>query len=191
MPLTSATALGADSILPQWSPDGSKIVFYSSRKIDGTDAQNLNRTNNIWSVNADGTGLRIITNATANGANSYDPQWSPNGSKVAFYSSRKLDGTDAANANNTFNIWLANADGTGLTPLTTATSNGASNIDPQWSRDGTKIVFYSSSKLDGTDAPNANFTSNIWRMAADGTGRTPLTMATSNGASSYYASFSP
>jgi len=191
MPLTNATASGADSLAPHWSPDGSKIVFYSTRKIDGTDAANLNRTYNIWRVNADGTGLRIITNATAPGANSFDPQWSPDGSKIIFHSSRKLDGTDAANANGTSNIWQANADGTGPTPLTMATAAGAGNVTPRWSPDGTKIVFYSSNKLDGTDAPNANQTSNIWRMNADGTGRTPLTTATSNGASSFSPSFSP
>lgn len=39
-----------------------------------------------------------------------------------------------------------NADGTGLTNLT---NNGANNLDPAWSPDGTKIAF--SSNVDGNN----------------------------------------
>ncbi|MFA4875722.1 MAG: hypothetical protein WC690_10330 [bacterium] len=46
-------------------------------------------------------------------------------SAIVCVSQRKLDGSDAANTNNTFNIWVVKADGTGLRPLTTATANGA------------------------------------------------------------------
>ncbi len=191
MPLTNATALRAWSESPQWSPDGTKVVFDSNRKLDGSDAANTNNTYNIWQVNADGTGLRLITNATANMASSVVPQWSPDGTKIAFYSARKLDGSDAASPNNTSNIWRVNADGTGLMPLTTTTAVGAHNSSPRWSPDGTKLVFNSQRKLDGTDAPNANLTSNIWRVNADGTGVTPLTTATAVGAYSFGPSFSP
>src|SRR5215813_1340411 len=141
------------------SAGGSKIAFYSSLKLDGTDAQNANGTYNIWRVNADGTGLTPLTSATAVGAGSGAPQWSPDGSRVVFLSSRKLDGTDAQNG--TDNIWRVNADGTGLRPITNATF--VSSFYPQWSPDGSKVVFYSSRKLDGTDAPG---TSNIWRVNA-------------------------
>ena len=110
-----------------------QVVFHSSRKLDGSDALNTNPTPNIWRVNADGTGLTPLTNATASGAGSLVPQWSPDGSKIVFYSSRKLDGSDALNTNGTFNIWQANADGTGLTPLTNATASGADSFYPQFS----------------------------------------------------------
>jgi Tol biopolymer transport system component len=83
------------------------------------------------------------------------------------------------------------ADGTGLVPLTTATSLGANSYEPQWSPDGSKVVFESSRKLDGTDAPNLHFTSNIWRVNVDGTGPTPLTNVTADGAGSGSPSFSP
>jgi Tol biopolymer transport system component len=181
-PLTDATAYQADSVAPQWSPDGSKIVFMSSRSPDGTDAMNAYRTYNIWRVSADGTGLVPLTRATASGADSLEPQWSPDGSKIVFASSRKLDGTDAMNANFTYNIWRMSADGTGLVPLTTATANGADSLEPQWSPDGSKIVFNSSRKLDGTDASTPTY--NIWRVNADGTGLTPLTKATASGVDS-------
>jgi Tol biopolymer transport system component len=189
-PLTNATAARADSAAPQWSPDGSKIVFNSSRRLDGADAPNANFTYNIWRMNADGTGLVPLTTATALGADSAGLQWSPDGSKLVFNSSRSLDGTDAPNTNRTSNIWHANADGTGLVPLTTATALGADSFEPQWSPDGSKLVFNSTRKLDGTDARNPNLTTNIWLVNADGTGLIPLTKATAYQAHSYSASFS-
>ncbi len=182
VPLTNATADGAGSFRPEWSPDGAEVVFDSTRALDGTDAPGENGTSNIWRVNADGTGLTPLTTATAIGADSYDPECSPDGTMVVFHSARKLDGTDAPNS--TWNIWRVNADGTDLTPLTTATASGAYSFHPRWSPDGAKIVFDSARKLDGTDAPSENETGNIWRMNADGTGLAPLTSATANGADS-------
>jgi Tol biopolymer transport system component len=85
-------------------------------------------------VNADGTNLTPLTNLTANGAGSYGQQWSPDGTKVVFVSWRKLDGTDAPNANGTTNIWRVNADGTNLTPLTKATAVQADSDEPRFSR---------------------------------------------------------
>ncbi len=41
--------------------------------------------------------------------------------------------------------------GTGLTPLTKATAGGAFSGNPQWSLDGSKVVFESLLKLDGSD----------------------------------------
>src|SRR6266851_4444765 len=189
-PLTRATAARADSAQAQWSPDGTKAVFVSRRNLDGTDAPNTNSTYNIWRVNADGTGLTPLTNLTAARADSAAPQWSPDGSKVVFDSSRRLDGTDAPNTNLTSNIWLMNADGTGLASLTTATALGVVSFEPRWSPDGSKVVFRSTRQLDGTDARNPNLTYNIWRVNADGTGLMPLTRATANGVNSEWASFS-
>src|SRR5215472_2536087 len=155
----------------------SVAVFESSRKLDGRDAPNGNGTVNIWRVNFDGTGLMPLTKATAAGASSSAPQWSPDGSKVVFTSQRKLDGSDALNANGTNNIWRVNADGTGLTPLTTAT--GAPSGNPQWSPDGSQVVFESFRNIDGSDAWGSR---NIWRVNADGTGLKPLTTTTAEGA---------
>jgi Tol biopolymer transport system component len=188
---TNLTAMGADSSVPKWSPDGTKVVFVSQRKLDGSDARNANGTSNIWRMNADGADLRAITNLTANGAGSSAPQWSPDGTTFVFQSSRKLDGSDALNTNGTSNIWRVNADGTDLRPLTKLIAAGADSSIPQWSPDGTKVVFNSSRKLDGSDAPNANRTSNIWRVNADGTELRQLANLTANGAGSYGQQWSP
>ena len=175
---------------PRWSPDGTKVLFYSSRALDGTDTAPMPLVSNLWQVNADGTGLRPLTNSTAHGADNFSGQWSPDGSKIVFASSRRLDGTDAPNANGTTNIWRVNSDGTGLTPLTRATTTDAGSGSPLWSHDGTKIVFVSSRNPDGTDSQAPNFTFNIWLVNADGTELTPVTTTTS-GADSAFPSFGP
>jgi len=174
LPLTKLTT--ADSFGPAWSRDGSKIAFFSPRALNGSDAANLpNITRNIWLMNGDGSGATPLTKLTAAQAYSLIPVWSPDGSKVAFISARALDGTDAANTNGAVNIWVANADGTGATPLTMLTAAGAKSFDPAWSPDGTKIAYDSARALNGSNAANAFDALNIWVANADGTGTTPLT----------------
>jgi Tol biopolymer transport system component len=190
--LTTVTANQVVNSNPQWSPDGSRIVFASNRKLDGTDAANTNGTLNIWVINADGTGLTALTTATVDIADSFHPHnWSPDGTKIAFVSRLKLDGTDAVNTNSTNNIWVINADGSGLNPLTTTTALGSGNNNTRWSPDGTKVLFDSDRKLDGTDAAGPNGTRNIWVINADGTGLAPLTTATATDAGSFEGQWSP
>jgi Tol biopolymer transport system component len=188
---TSLTSpLGAASDVPAWSPDGSKIVFQSARALHLSDAVNANDTFNIWTVNPDGSGLSPLTKLTAAGAGSFEPAWSPDGSKIAFASRRAFDGSDNANTNTTANIWVMNADGSGATPLTKLQLTfGADSFEPSWSPDGSKIVFRSRRALDGTD--NAIVPNNIWVIKADGTGATPLTNLTAVGADSFRPVWSP
>src|SRR5262249_36678555 len=154
-PLINTTAKGADSSEPQWSRNGSKVVFTTHGEYG---------TANTWRVNVTSTVRPPLTNPTAEGSGKTEPQWSPDGSTHVFVSPRKLDGTDAPGVNGTYNIWRVNADGTGLTPLTNTTAEGADSLSPRWSPDGSKVVFTSLRKLDGTDAPNSHRTSDVWRV---------------------------
>jgi len=171
MPLTTVTDVRLTRF-PEWSPDGMSVAFESSRNLDGSDTENSNDTRNIWRVNTDGTNLRPLTNATAVNADSINPQWSPDGTKIVFTSFRKTDGTDAGSMAG--NIWLVNADGTNLVPITRSTY--VSNLDPQWSPAGTKVLFSSDRALDGTETRNA--ATNLWQVNLDGTGLRPLTNTT-------------
>ena len=191
-PLTRAIASN-DGILSissaQWSPDGTKLVFSSARNVDGSDSPNPSGISNVWRVNADGTGLIALTQATVAGASSFNPQWSPDGTKIAFSSSLNVDGTNTANPNGTSNIWVMDASGGGRTPLTRATAASAGSSIPEWSPDGTKLVFSSSrnTNLSDTSVPAQN----IWRVNVDGGGLTPVTINTVAGADSTFARFSP
>src|SRR5207247_9088158 len=56
--------------LPAWSPDGSKIAFVKNSPPWKW---------NVFTINADGTGLTRITHMSA-----WDPAWSPSGRRIAF-----------------------------------------------------------------------------------------------------------
>jgi Tol biopolymer transport system component len=101
---------------PIWSPDHTRIAFVSSR--DGNEE--------IYAINADGTGLRRLTNSAT-----YDlaPAWSPDGTKILFFSKR---------AGNAEIYTMSAADGSGLQRLTT---NAADDTYPTWSPNGLRITF--------------------------------------------------
>jgi Tol biopolymer transport system component len=90
----------------------------------------------IVTINPNGTAPASVTEGQ-------EPAWSPDGQRIAF--SRSGD------------IWVVNADGSGLLRLTPE----GSHVDrsPAWSADGTQILWSSS----------ATGTYDIWRMQADGT----------------------
>ena len=78
-----------------WSPDGRKIVFGRDRNGDGS-------SDDIYVVNADGSGQRRLTQ------DGQRPLWSPDGQKIAFRSKR--NGND--------DIYVMNPDGSGQRNLT-------------------------------------------------------------------------
>src|SRR5215472_6435601 len=130
-PLTKLTAVGADSDVPSWTADGSKVVFQSGRALDGTNAVNTHGTGNVWLINADGSGPTALTKLANSVFESVgNAKASPDGSKMVFTSGRALDGTDALNTNTTRNIWVVNADGSGAAPLTKLTAAAAGSDVP-------------------------------------------------------------
>lgn len=91
----------------RWSPKGDWIVFHSSAQ--------------IYKIKTNGDSL---TQLTFSGRNFF-PNWSPNGSKIAYWKSTPVDSNG---------VWIMNADG----------SDNKFIVDggfPSWSPDGSKILF--------------------------------------------------
>jgi Tol biopolymer transport system component len=86
---------------PDWSPDGSKIAFASARDGNGDPALYVAE---IYVMNADGSAPTRLTNST--GEDSY-PSWSPDGTKIAFWSAN----------GGPYGISVMNADGSNQTVI--------------------------------------------------------------------------
>lgn len=192
VPLTHFMANGVEVSDPLWSPDGKKLAFVSSAALNGTDALSANITFNLWVMNADGSGAVPLTMLTINptkiGVSSQQAVWSPDSTRLAYLSVGALDGSNALNTNEVFNLWVAKADGSGASPLTTLTASGVWQSDPTWSPDGTKIAFVAQRALDGSDA--AALVLNLWTINADGSAAAPLTRLASSNAL-FYPAWSP
>src|SRR5207237_9581064 len=93
------------------SRDGSKFGVFSSLRYGNGE---------VYLMNADGSG---VTGLTSTPLWSYEPVWSPDGSKIAFSA---YDGSNDG-------IYVMNADGSGLRNLT---NKSAFTAVPQWSPDG-------------------------------------------------------
>jgi TolB protein len=140
--VTSGTENGA--IEPTFSPDGSQIVFESHR-YDSDDPGRL------WIVNADGSGLRQLTQ----GPDDRQPVWSPKGDRIVFQ--RQQGGQ--------WDVWTIAPDGSA--PRNVTRSRALSETDASWSPSGTWLVY-------SGDGRNVDLAS-LFTIGADGAARQRLT----------------
>jgi Tol biopolymer transport system component len=169
--LTRLTGTILESVA--WSPDSSKLLFASNRDPgeDEDHATNGLTIRNIWTVNADGTGIRPLTRFRH--VESDTPTWSPDGARIAYTSMRPVDGSQKETPTSG-NIWVMKADGSDAFPLTTSTGL-VGNGFPAWSPDGTMIAFISARYLDNPKSGNIRAIDNIWVIHADGSGSRAVT----------------
>ena len=180
---TRITSFDQDELYPSWARNGAKLVFQQD---PGLHAE-------IWVANPDGTGLQRLTD---NAWNDTHPALSPNGTKVVFASDRAAapgvpdlfvmnsDGTGQVNITNTptvaedfpawspdglklafsreGDIYTAAPDGSGAAQLT---QTPEVDVEPDWSPGGSQIVFHA----------GVGSNDEIWKMGADGSGKTNLT----------------
>ena len=136
----------------QWSPDGRKLVFVRTF----LDGQNNNLRQAIYTVRADGSGLRRVTPFSLNAGDG--PDWSPDGKRILFRSPE----------NGTFlgsQLYTIGPDGSGLKQVTHV-PDGTTLYSASFSPDGRRITV----AMQGTGGA-----ADIYTMKTDGTGITPVT----------------
>ena len=120
---------------PDYSPDGRRIAFSSTRGGGGPE---------VWIAHADATNPLQLTRGPGRWQSS--PAWSPDGRQIAF----TTQGADSH-----WDIWAIDSEGGAPRPLT---ADPGDEGFPAWSRDG-RWVYFSSSR---SGAPE------IWRVLAAG-----------------------
>ena len=153
----------ATDTAPEWSPEGSRVVFQSNR-------DNLSSAVHIYTIGADGRGMRRLTSKGSN----FAPTWAPTGASIAFESNRTgdneifvmaADGTSQVNVSQhagldrsptwapdgeqlaflsnrdgDLDVYVVNDDGTGLVNVS---DNTVADASPAWAPDGSMIAFSS------------------------------------------------
>jgi TolB protein len=153
---------------PSWSPDGRKLAFANRLGVAAGLCHRAGPCNDeIFVINADGSGLRRLTrNAAADG----HPAWSPDGKKIAFLSRR--DGTGA-------DVFVMNADGSDERNLT---RKPGEEDGLEWSPDGRAILFSAVPSgqplwVGGSRSASGPYR-DVYVMNADGSGQRNLTHTT-------------
>lgn len=127
------------SVLPHFSPDGTRIVYASTKS----------GSSQIWIMNADGSDPKQLTSGLGpEFPDANAPRFSPDGSRVVFWAGFETKYGE---------IWTAKPDGTDAKQLTNQPGTISSD-NPAWSPDGSKLLF-------DTNRAGA---AQIWVMNADG-----------------------
>lgn len=110
---TRLTSNDVEDSFPYWSPDGSRILFQSS-KTEDSPAQ-------LYTMNPDGSDVKQLTKSSHRYSS---PSWSPDGKSIAFHYAG--------------NVYVIDADGSNERQVTDLP--GHSFLSPTWSPDSKKIA---------------------------------------------------
>lgn len=149
--------LGDDD--PTYSPDGKKIAF---ERAFGPVVKEVAARVAIFTMNAAGRHFTQLTQkSTPTSTEDSQPQWSPDGTKIAFVRTNTTAKPRQKGA-----IEIMNANGSNIRRITPFRIDAT---DPHWSPDGTRLLF-------NTYAHPTQFKSaNLFTMSADGKHRVALT----------------
>jgi Tol biopolymer transport system component len=144
---------GVNDSWASWSPDGTKILFSSTRYDPAIEGclpgfpHEYRCPTDIYVMDVDGSNVVRLTDDPAG---EFMPRWSPDGGLIAFVREGELRaGTYEA-------IYTMRPDGTNVRKI--SSGDGGSDFWPSWSPDGTRVVF----------AAIRNEDWGIWSVGADG-----------------------
>jgi TolB protein len=154
---------------PDWSPDGTQVVF--QRADENACGDDSCESDQIWVVNADGSNAHAIAadpagkscatnNKPGGGICRFSPAWSPDGTRIIFACTTPF----IPGYLETGGLCVVNADGSSLTTLI-HTPKRFYDDGPQFSPNGKQIAF--ERDLDGADG--STMTAALFVMHADGT----------------------
>jgi dipeptidyl aminopeptidase/acylaminoacyl peptidase len=168
----------------RWSPDGTRFVVVSRVGPSDSKPENKERSDvrhyrsssykfndsgwfddrraHLWVVDAKSGSAKQLTDGID--WNDNDPQWSPEGTSIAFVSNRSGKEYDH---NRNSDVWVISSDGGALTKIS---DHEESDNNPRWSPDGKMIAF--TGEVQERDHPK------VW--LAPSSGGVPSVLAASN-----------
>jgi len=141
-----------DSV-PDYSPDGQRIVFESRRN---------GQSNEIWLAGADGSNPIQLTHGPGQWQGS--PRFSPDGRTIAF---------DSQGEDGSWDVWTIDSSGG---PPRRFTSDPANDNLPSWSRDG-RFIYWSSTRTSPRAIWRAPAAGGAEERVTQGSGAAPLESA--------------
>jgi dipeptidyl aminopeptidase/acylaminoacyl peptidase len=161
----------------QWSPDGAHLVVVaesgpSDSAKSPSDVRHYrhagykfndsgwfdDKRSHLWVVDVASGGATQVT--SGDDWNDSDPQWSPDGRRIAFVSDRSGHEFDESHDTD---IWVINRDGSQLTKVS---DRNTEDTSPRWSPDGQTIAFLNTVR----DTTNKR----IWLASSAGTSASRL-----------------
>jgi Tol biopolymer transport system component len=146
---------------PSWSPDGSTIAFTILRVV-GEARRDFDSSIAVVDA-ADGGNLRRLTRPR--GPDELNPNWSPNGTAIAFERNRLFDVRQS-------DIWLMDADGSDKRRVT---ATRVYETNPIFSPDGARIAFTSDRDNRRLSKERRGRGFELYTMALDGSNIVRLT----------------
>jgi WD40-like Beta Propeller Repeat len=147
----------------RFSPDGSRIVF--SHIVATVPAI----TSHLFTMNADGSNVRDLS--SAGGSSDTEPDWSPDGTKLAFVRTPRAGSPE---------IWVMSTNGSGAKRVIalslgtgiSSSSVGDFSVQPRWSPDGGRLAYAAVPQSRNLGAP---LYPDIFVVGVDGSNATQLT----------------